>query len=99
MDYAPILEGIAERNTALTEQERGHLMDLARTLRSPPEARPLKEWHEDYGPVTWWAFPVMEPSWIGKPDDSDWPGYHTHWTPHPPIPRGVNTDGGTSRGE
>ncbi len=49
--------------------------------------RPLDEWDEDHGPVTWWAFPVCEPSWIGKPDDSDWPGYHTHWTPHPPIPQ------------
>ena len=50
------------------------------------EARPLDEYHEDYGFVTWWKFPVDEPSWIGSPTCSDWPGYHTHWTPHPPIP-------------
>lgn len=48
--------------------------------------RPLEEWHEDDGFVTWWKFPVDEPSWIGSPLCSDWPGYHTHWTPHPPIP-------------
>jgi hypothetical protein len=30
---AEILEGIAERNSGLTDQERGHLMDIARTLR------------------------------------------------------------------
>lgn len=50
-------------------------------------ARPLAEYHEDYGPVVWWKFPVNEPSWIGTPTDSDWPGYHTHWTPHPNTPR------------
>lgn len=49
-------------------------------------ARPLKEWHEDYGDVVWWKFPVQEAGFIGSPLDSAWPGYHTHWTPHPPIP-------------
>jgi hypothetical protein len=58
------------------------------TLHGPYQAasvRPLSEWHEDDGPVTWWKFPVDEPAWIGSPTDSDWPGYHTHWTPHPPV--------------
>jgi hypothetical protein len=49
-------------------------------------ARPLSEYHEDFGPVTWWAFPVREPSYIGDPSWDNWPGYHTHWTPHPAIP-------------
>lgn len=49
--------------------------------------RPLADYHEDMGPVTWWKFPVQESGWIGRPDDSDWPGYHTHFTPHPAIPR------------
>jgi len=57
-------------------------------------ARPLSEWHEDDGPVTWWKFPVDEPAWIGTPNSSDWPGYHTHWTPHPPMPLGVQTGEG-----
>lgn len=47
---------------------------------------PLAEYHEDMGPVIWWRFPVEEPAWIGAPGDSDWPGYHTHFTPHPAIP-------------
>ena len=47
---------------------------------------PLGEWHEDDGYVVWWKFPVREPSWIGSPNCTDWPGYHTHWTAHPPIP-------------
>jgi hypothetical protein len=51
-----------------------------------PVAEPKDTWHEDDGPVTWWKFPVEEPSWIGTPKDDDWPGYHTHWTPHPEIP-------------
>jgi hypothetical protein len=45
--------------------------------------RPLSEWHEDYGPMLWWFFPVEEPPYAGTPLDSDWPGYHTHWTPIP----------------
>lgn len=44
-------------------------------------AKPLSEWHEDMGNVLWWAFPVNEPPWCGQPTDSDWLGYHTHWTP------------------
>lgn len=51
------------------------------------EARPLDEWHEDMGDVVWWKFPIEEAGFIGHPLDSAWPGYHTHWTPHPPIPQ------------
>lgn len=39
------------------------------------KAKLKREWHEDYGNVVWWKFPVSEPAWIGKPLDSDWPGY------------------------
>lgn len=56
----------------------------------PQPAKPLNEWHEDFGSVVWWRFCLDErpdeASWIGTPNDDDWPGYHTHWTPHPPIP-------------
>ncbi|KAA8747132.1 hypothetical protein [Paenibacillus sp. UASWS1643] len=43
--------------------------------------RPLEEWHEDYGDVLWWELHVAEPPYCGNPLCSDWPGYHTHWTP------------------
>lgn len=46
-------------------------------LSSP---RRLAEYHEDLGAVLWWRFPVDEPPYVGTPGDSDWPGYHTHWT-------------------
>ena len=49
--------------------------------RAPVVARPLAEWHEDMGAVLWWLLPVDEPPYCGQPGDSDWPGYHTHWTP------------------
>lgn len=52
-------------------------------------ARTLAEWHEGWGPVVWWRFPAEEPCYIGSPLDKDWPGYHTHWTPHPPVPSGA----------
>jgi hypothetical protein len=51
-----------------------------------PKARPLDEWHEDFGEVLWWFFPMTEPPYIGSPLCSNWPGYHTHWTPCPPVP-------------
>lgn len=57
-----------------------------RLALEPVVARPLSEWHESDGFVVWWKFPVNEPSYIGSPNDSDWPGYHTHWTPHPAVP-------------
>ncbi|QJD87885.1 hypothetical protein [Cohnella herbarum] len=44
------------------------------------KARSIDEWHEDYGDVLWWAFPIEEPPYVGSPLDNDWPGYHTHWT-------------------
>lgn len=45
------------------------------------KAQPRDEWHEDYGDVLWWTFPVEEPPYCGSPLDTDWPDYHTHWTP------------------
>ena len=56
----------------------------------PLIARSLAEWHEDDGNVMWWAWCGQdwagEPAWCGTPNDSDWPGYHTHWTQHPVQP-------------
>ncbi|MGX4583348.1 hypothetical protein [Paenibacillus chitinolyticus] len=62
--------------------------ELLRRLSATP--RPIDEWHEDDGAVLWWAFPIEEPPFCGTPLDSDWPGYHTHWTPlvipeHPKV--------------
>jgi hypothetical protein len=45
------------------------------------KARPLDDWHESDGAVLWWAFPVNETPYVGAPIDTDWPGFHTHWTP------------------
>lgn len=54
------------------------------------DAKPLSEYHEDQGCALWFTWTgsewLGEPSWIGTPDDSDWPGYHTHWIPHPEFP-------------
>lgn len=49
--------------------------------KNPPKARPLASWHEDFGDVLWWKFPIDEPPYVGSPLDTAWPGYHTHWTP------------------
>ena len=58
--------------------------------QKPVIARSLPEWHEDDGPVLWWEWCgndwAGEPAWAGTPLDDDWPGYHTHWTPHPKQP-------------
>lgn len=34
------------------------------------KARPLAEWHEDYGPVLWWKFPLVEAPYVGTPLDT-----------------------------
>ncbi|MER9182948.1 hypothetical protein [Mesorhizobium sp. M0767] len=53
-------------------------------------AKPVAEWHEDDGYAVWWTWHdgdwLGEPSYIGSPLCDDWPGYHTHWTPHPAFP-------------
>lgn len=54
---------------------------LRRFLLQFHRPRAAVEWHEDYGSVIWWTFPISEPPWVGTPLHSDWPGYHTHWTP------------------
>lgn len=63
-------------------------LQYAPSLGQKPKVRPLEEWHEDYGDVLWWKFPVEEPPYVGSPLDAAWPGYHTHWTeivcPEPP---------------
>lgn len=49
------------------------------------EATPLEQWHEGDGDVLWWKFPIDEPPYVGSPLDTDWPGYHTHFT-RIPVP-------------
>ena len=93
-DNAEYIEHCADRLERLgLRATAGALRVIAhehRTLAQQPAAvdgaRPLDEWHEDDGPVVWWKLPVDESAWIGTPLDSDWPGYHTHWTPHPAVP-------------
>jgi hypothetical protein len=63
------------------QRERERLAAATRRAEEAERAQPESEWHEDVGPVLWWAFPVQEPPYVGTPLDSDWPGYHTHWTP------------------
>ncbi|TCL06847.1 hypothetical protein [Sodalis ligni] len=58
-----------------------------------PVARPLPVWNEDLGDVVWWCWEngewLGEAAWIGTPNDRAWPGYHTHWTPHPVFPADI----------
>ncbi|WP_213956293.1 hypothetical protein [Variovorax sp. dw_954] len=80
------LEGKPYDNTAFdlpqnvdTALKRATKENIA--LRQKRTPRPLADWHEDYGAALWWAFPVNEAPYSGSPLSSDWPGYHTHWTP------------------
>ena len=94
----PVAEEVDARADQMTEQHRMQAAmnsearaELAQLRESKPLiARQLGEWHEDDGPVAWWAWCghewAGEPAWIGTPNSSDWPGYHTHWTPHPEQP-------------
>ncbi len=64
----------------------------AQPAQLPLLARSLSEWHEEDGVVVWWAWNGERRGWageaayIGSPLCDDWPGYHTHWTPHPQQP-------------
>lgn len=68
-------------NNAEVERRRDAELAARKVL-----ARPKEDWHEDFGDVLWWKFPVEESPYVGNPLCSDWPGYHTHWTPLPPVP-------------
>lgn len=59
------------------------LVAECRELRELQTVRHIDEWHEDFGAVLWWKQPVNEPPYCGTPLDSDWPGYHEHWSPVP----------------
>jgi len=62
-----------------------------------PVAIPGEQWHEDDGACLWWRFEIDEAPYVGDPRDSDWPGYHTHFTrivcPVPPAPQGGEVEG------
>lgn len=65
--------------TQIENGERAAVEVWNKRVTEPP--KPIDEWHEDYGDVLWWKFPIDEPPFCGTPLDSDWPDYHTHWTP------------------
>ena len=75
-------------NDCLYKLMADHLISNGVTVQECP--RTLEEWHEDYGDVLWWKFPVDEPPYVGSPLDEHWPAYHTHWTliPMPQPPKG-----------
>jgi hypothetical protein len=52
---------------------------------------PASEYHEDYGSVLWWNFPVCEPPHLGSPLDNDWPG--DKWTHFSRLPIVWDGDG------
>jgi hypothetical protein len=46
--------------------------------------RPADTWHEEYGEVLWWRFPICEAPYVGSPLADDWiEDHYTHWTPIP----------------
>ena len=61
------------------------LAALGERLADLTTPRPLATWHEDDGAALWWSFPIDEPPYCGSPLSSDWPRYHTHWTPLPAV--------------
>jgi hypothetical protein len=71
------------RENRTPSQTMQELVARIAELEAKAVPRPLDDWHEDFGPMLWWTFPIQEEPYCGTPNDSDWPGYHTHWTPIP----------------
>lgn len=62
--------------------------DAAAELARLTTLRPEEDWTENMGSVLWWYLPngyIEEPPYCGSPLDTEWPGYHTHWTPLPQL--------------
>lgn len=79
-DTATLVVGrIDFANEADYQRHVEHLVTT--TLNSGEMARPFDQWTEADGPVLWWTSPITEPPYVGTPLDTDWPYYHTHWTP------------------
>lgn len=73
-----------------TPEDALSLIAAARASLGVSRARPASEWHEGIGDALWWKFPVNEAPYSGSPLDTEWPGYHTHWTPIPSPPEPTN---------
>jgi hypothetical protein len=66
------------------------LAETRKELASVTTLHPAKEYHEDYGPVLWWAVPIQEPPYCGTSlDDGFDDDYYTHFSR---IPRAVAVD-------
>lgn len=72
-----------ERHELIEEVDalKNKFYEAQQTIARQREARTIDEWHEDFGDVLWWTFPIEEPPYCGSPLDMDWPDYLTHWTP------------------
>jgi len=84
----PFVEGHDMRDELLSYSRALIALCARPTIKPVAEAAtPGEDYHEDLGPVLWWRIPIEEPPWCGMPNDSDWPGYHTHFTrlPAPPT--------------
>jgi hypothetical protein len=93
IDVIESVSGFTDESTPVGEAWAEVLSFIHRpaALAQPePVARPEDEYHEDMGAVLWWRFPIDEPPYCGSPLDSEWPGYHTHFTPLGPMPIPAN---------
>jgi len=72
------LTAFVEQAKAAFEQRESLMDNYHKSLLT---ARPIDEWGERDGNVLWWKWPVVEPPYVGIPDDDDFPDYVTHWTP------------------
>ncbi|MOA32314.1 hypothetical protein D3C78_1535220 [compost metagenome] len=70
-----------EENGIVIAMLEAELIAAKETIQSQLTPRLIGDWHEDFGDVLWWSFPIQEPPYCGSPLADDWPDYHTHWTP------------------
>lgn len=80
------------KRTTLTVTCNEEPEQFARQYADLARLRPIAEWHDDDGPVLWWALHRGQidepPAHVGTPTDSDWPEhayqgpeYAWFWTP------------------
>jgi hypothetical protein len=74
-------EDVADIIAGALQISRGYAYEMMRRAVANELLREREDWNEDDGAALWWKFPVVEEPYCGCPLSSDWPGYHTHWTP------------------
>jgi hypothetical protein len=73
IDERIVLEGMVKKHNVVIQ--------FLQAFLDSSTARPIDEWHEDYGDCLFWKLPIEEPPYCGSQLDTGFiENYYTHFT-------------------